>query len=184
MSQNRYTFATQLEGFINVYEDAGKFNNRSFSFKVPEEIIPQMEEDREELLKWARSKVTGRVNENMCKWDENGLVKISYGGETGRTEPIFVDTEGNPLDRSVLRDVRGGTKVRIICQQVPYTKPSLGTTLKVLGVQVVELATGNGAVDRGNLSVEEVAGLFGKVEGFKQGEPVVQQAAPASNYNF
>ena len=184
MSNNRYTFATTLEGFINVYEDSGKFNNRCFSFRVPQEVLPQMESDREELLTWAKSKATGRVGENPCKWDDTGLVKISYGGETGRTEPPFVDTDGQPLDRAVLKDIRSGTKVRLIVQQSPYTKPNIGTTLKVLGVQVVELATGNGAVDRGNLTIEDVAQLFGQVEGFKQGEPVVTQSTPASSYNF
>ena len=52
----------------------------------------------------------------------------------------------------------------------------MGTTLKVLGVQVVELATGNGAVDSGDLSAEDVASMFGTVAGYKQGEPMVRKA--------
>jgi len=178
MSNNRYSFATELTGFINVFEDSGKFNNRCFSFIVPTEILPQMEADRDELLKWAATKVSGRVNTNLPKWDDTGLVKISYGGETGRKEPVFVDTEGNPIERSVLRSIRKGTKVNIIVQQTPCTKPSMGTTLKVLGVQIVELASGNGAVDSGDLSVSDVAAMFGKVEGFKQSAPAVREATP------
>lgn len=192
MSNNRYSFATELTGFINVYEDSGKYNNRCFSFTVPADVLPKMEADREELLKWAKSKVSGRVNTNLPKWDDEGLVKFSYGGETGRKEPVFVDTEGNPIERSVLRGVRKGTKVNIIVQQTPYTKPSLGTTLKVLGIQIVELASSNGAVDSGDLSVEDVAAMFGKVDGFKQSSPAVREAdttetsdAPKSNdYDF
>lgn len=179
MSKNRYTFATTLEGFVNVFEDSGKYNNRCFSFKVPADLLPQLEQDREELLAWAKTKVTGRVSTNVAKWDEEGLVKFSYGGETGRKEPIFVDTEGSAIDRATLRDVRKGTKVKLIVQQSPYTKPAMGTTLKVLGVQIIELATGNGAVDSGDLSVDDVAALFGSTEGYKANSPAVRDERPA-----
>ena len=188
-SKNRYTFATTLEGFVNVFEDSGKYNNRCFAFKVPSDVLPQMEKDRDELLAWAKTKVTGRVTTNLPKWDEEGLVKFSYGGETGRKEPIFVDTEGQAIDRGILKDLRKGTKVRLIVQQSPYTKPAMGTTLKVLGVQIVELVTGNGAVDSGDLSVEDVASLFGTTDGFKADAPAVRPAeettsTPTDEYDF
>ena len=35
MANNRYVFEAILEGFINVYEDSGKFNNRTFAYKLP-----------------------------------------------------------------------------------------------------------------------------------------------------
>ena len=35
MANNRYVFNTTLEGFVNVYEDSGKFNNRCFSLQGP-----------------------------------------------------------------------------------------------------------------------------------------------------
>ena len=188
-SKNRYTFATELTGFINVAEPAGKFNNCCFSFVVPSDVLSQMEADREELLAWAKTKVQGRVNTNLPKWDDEGLVKVSFDGDTGRKRPVFVDTQGDAIELSVLKDVRKGTKVRLIVQQTPYTKPSMGTTLKVLGVQIVELASGSGAVDSGDLSVEDVAGMFGAVEGFKQSAPAVRDARPAteessSEYEF
>lgn len=177
---NRYVFNTTLEGFINVFEPSGKFNNCCFAFRLPAEVLEQAEADREDLLNWAKSKVENpkRVALNPPKWDEEGLVKFSFDGDTGRPRPIFVDAEGEVLEKAVLRDVRKGTKVRLIVDQKPYTKPAMGTTLKVVGVQVIELATGNGAVDSGDLSVEDVASLFGKAEGFKQSEPAVRRAEP------
>ena len=165
MSKNRYIFDTVLDGFVNVYKPSGKYNNCCFSMTLPKEIVKQAESDREE-----------RVALNPPKWDDEGLVKYSYEGDTGRPAPVFVDTTGNPIEEAVLKDLRKGTKVRVIAQQKPYTKPAMGTTLKVLGVQVVELATGNGAVDSGDMSAKDVAAMFGTVDGYKQGEPMVRKA--------
>ena len=178
---NRYVFNTTLEGFINVYEDSGKFNNRTFAYKFDAETLSQAEKDREELLKWAKSKATGRVQEAMTPWDDEGLCKYTYGAgdgsRKGKPEPIFVDSDGEVIDRNVLKDVRRGTKVRLIVQQKPYSMgPNVGTSLRVLGVQIIELATGNGAVDSGDLSVDDVAALFGKADGYKASEPAVRKA--------
>ena len=83
--------------------------------------------------------------------------------------------EGSALESAVLRDIRKGTKVRLIVQQKPYAVgPNIGTTLRVLGVQVIELVSGNGSVDSGDLSVEDIAGIFGSVDGFKASEPAVR----------
>ena len=174
---NRYTFDTTLTGFINVYEPAGKFNNCCFSFIMPQSVMTEAEADREELIKWCKTKVANpnRVALNPPKWDDEGLVKYAYDGDTGRPSPVFVDTSGDPIEKAVLKDVRKGTKVRIIVQQKPYTKPAMGTTLKVLGIQIVELATGTGAVDSGELSASDVAAMFGTVDGFKQDSPSVRQ---------
>lgn len=189
MTKNRYVFNTVLEGFVNVYEPSGKFNNCCFAYRLPADVLEQAEEDREELLTWAKSKVENpkRIALNPPKWDDEGLVKFSFEGDTGRPAPIFVDTEGQVVEKSVLRDVRKGTKVRLIVQQTPYTKPSLGTTLKVVGVQIVELATGSGAVDSGTLTADDIAGIFGEVEGFKASAPAVRDARPegeATGYDF
>ena len=178
---NRYVFNTTLEGFINVYEDSGKFNNRTFAYKFDAATLEQAEKDREELLKWAKSKATGRVQEAMTPWDDEGLCKYTYGAgdgsRKGKPEPIFVDSDGEVIERSVLKDVRRGTKVRLIVQQKPYSMgPNVGTSLRVLGVQIIELATGNGAVDSGDLSVDDVAALFGKADGYKASEPAVRKA--------
>ena len=179
MANNRYVVDAILEGFINVYEDSGKFNNRTFAYKLPSDILAQAETDREELLKWAKSKAKGRVQQAIEPWDEEGTCKYTYGkGDGTRKEkpaPIFVDSEGSALEPAVLRDIRKGTKVRLIVQQKPYSVgPNIGTTLRVLGVQVIELVSGNGSVDSGDLSVEDIAGIFGSVEGFKASEPAVR----------
>ena len=183
---NRYNFETTLEGFINVDKPAGKFNNCCFSFRLPQPVLEQAESDREELLAWAKTKVTGRVNTNLPKWDDEGLVKISYGGDTGRPSPVFIDSEGAVLEDSVRASIRKGTKVRLIVDQKPYTKPSLGTTLKVLGVQVLELASG-AVSDSGDLTEDDVIALFQKSAGFKQSAPSPRKAEVESDddsYDF
>ncbi|UAW01064.1 single stranded DNA-binding protein [Synechococcus T7-like virus S-TIP28] len=178
---NRYKFQTVLEGFVSVGEDSGKFNNRTFAYAIPHETLTQVEADREELIKWAKSKASGRVQEAMTPWDDAGVCKYTYGAGDGsrkpKPEPIFVDTDGQPIEKSVLLSVRKGTKVNLIVDQKPYAMgPNVGTSMRVVGVQIVELASGNGAVDSGNLSVEDVASMFGSVDGFKASEPAVRKA--------
>ena len=183
---SRYKFTTELTGFISVAEDSGKFNNRTFAYTIPADTLEKVESDREELLVWAKSKSTGRVQEAMTPWDEAGLCKYTYGEGDGsrkaKPEPVFVDTNGDPIDKGVLASVRKGTKVNIILDQKPYAMgPNVGTSLRVVGVQIIELVSGNGAVDSGDLSVEDVAAMFGKVEGFKADSPAVRPAAVESN---
>lgn len=181
---NRYKFATALEGFVSVGEDSGKFNNRTFAYAIPHEVLAQVEEDRVELIKWAKSKASGRVQEAMTPWDDSGVCKYTYGAGDGsrkpKPEPVFVDTTGDPISREVLKTVRGGTKVNLIVDQKPYAMGSnIGTSMRVVGVQIVELVSGNGSVDSGDMSVEDVAALFGSVDGFKASDPVVRDARPA-----
>jgi hypothetical protein len=190
MSKNRYIFETTLEGFINLGEPSGKFNNCCFAFRLTPDVLEQASKDREELLDWARTKVENpkRIALNPEKWDDEGLVKFSFDGDTGRARPVFVDSSGDVIPLAVLKSVSRGTKVKIACQQTPYTKPAMGTTIKVIGVQVIELATMNGAVDSGNLSVEDVASLFGTTEGFKADSPQVRDerepVAAEGTYDF
>jgi hypothetical protein len=187
VNKNQRTIDTSLEGFINLGEPSGKYNNCCFAFRIPEDQIEEFEKTHQELLAWGKSKLDnpGRVAVNPTKWDDEGLVKYSYDGDTNRAAPIFVDSVGDPISKEVLATVRKGTKVNIICQQVPYTKPAIGTTIKVLGVQIIELNAGNGAVDSGGLSVKEVANIFGSAEGFKESEPSVrQESSGTSDYDF
>lgn len=190
---NRYQFTTTLEGFVNVYEDSGKFNNRSFGYQLPTNLLETVEADRTELLDWAKSKATGRVQVAMTPWDDSGICKYTYGEGDGsrkvKPEPVFVDSTGLPIEKAVLKDVRKGTKVNLIVQQKPYCVGSnAGTSLRVIGVQIIELATGNGAVDSGDLSAEEVAGMFGTVKGYSQSDPAVRMAEIATgdgeSYDF
>ena len=190
---NRYTFKTKLTGFIKIDEDGGKYNNRTFSYTIPSEKLEEIERDRVELIEWIKSKSTGRKAEGVPAWDENGVAKYTYGegdGTRKKLEPIFVDTDGAPLSKEYLASVRKGTVVNLIVDQKPWPSsvPTLNTSLKVVGVQIVELVTGNGAVDSGNLSVEDVAKMFGKTDGFKADSPAVRDARPAEasadSYDF
>jgi hypothetical protein len=179
MTNNRYTFETTLEGFVNVAEPSGKFQNCCFSFRIPAEVLKgQVEPDRAELLEWAASKGTTKRT-NDPKWDEDGLVKYTYNqqeeGVTKLPEVVFVDTDGDILPLEVRKGIRKGTKVVLIVQQKPYTKPKLGTKLIVLGAQVLELNSGQ-VIDSGDLAQEDVAALFGKRDGFKLSAPNVVAA--------
>ena len=191
---NQYVFPTTLEGYINVYQDSGKYENRTFSYKIPAEILPDVEKDRVQLLKWVDSKLDNpsRVALNPSSWDEEGLCKYSYSESDTKPIPVFVDTEGNPLSESDLQNLRRGTEAIVIVNQTPYTKPVKGTALKVVGVQVTKLVTGSGASDSGDLSVDDVNAIFGTRKGYKASSPTVSapedEAAgtPCSveNYDF
>lgn len=147
---NRYQFTTELGGFVQVYKDAGKYNTRSFGYTIPLATLAQVESDREELIKWAKTKATGRSQVVMTPWDEKGIVKFTYGAGDGsrkpRPTPEFFDKDGEPLDPEVLRKVHAGTKVNLIIQQKPYAMGgNVGTSLKVLGVQILEIKTHDSA---------------------------------------
>ena len=190
---NRYQISTELTGFVSVGEDSGRYNNRTFAYTIPAKQLEQMESDREELLEWAKSKASGRVQVAMTPWDDAGVCKYTYGAGDGtrkaKPEPVFVDSNGDPLDKSILLGVRGGSKVNLIVQQKPYAMgPNVGTSMRVVGVQIVELVSGNGTADSGDLSVEDVAAMFGKVDGFKADSPAVRPAPVAAgteeSYDF
>jgi len=174
---NRYTFDTELEGFINCGEPQGKFNNSCFAFKLPQNVVNSMEEARPALLDWAKSKVPNpnRVAVNPEKWDEEGVVKVRWGPDCTQKDLVFIDTEGSVLDKPTRASIRKGTKVRMIVDHKPYTKPNIGTTVKVVGVQVIELVAGE-VSDSGDLSSDDVAALFTeKVAGFKSQSPAPRQ---------
>ena len=187
---NRYTFNTTLDGYINAGEPGGKFNKMSFSFQIPPDVLEEVEADYEALIEWAKSKVPNpnRVTINRRLWDEDGTVKYGFGGESNRPDIVFIDTEGQILDKATRSSIRRGTKVRIICDQKPYTKPNLGTTLKVLGVQVIELVAGSVA-DSGEMTTDDVISMFSStpVTGFKASSPsprAVESEKPEEVYDF
>jgi hypothetical protein len=190
---NRYKFTTTLQGFIRVDADGGKFNNRGFEFTIPADTLETIDKDRLELINWIKTKeTTKRLPDGLAPWDDSGTMKYSYGKGDGsrkpKQEPVFVDATGAPIERAVLKDVRKGTKVRILLQQKPFAMGTFNTSVRVIGVQIIELATGNGAVDSGDLSVDEVAALFGTTDGFSQSDPAVRQAeepvAAGDSYDF
>lgn len=182
---NRYTFTTSLEGFINVGEASGKYNNMCFSFKIPSNDIEKVEEDYDSLMEWIKTKVPNpnRVTIAPTKWDpeKGNLVKISFGGDANHPDIVFIDTDGNVLDKATRQSIRKGTKVRIICDQKPYAKSSIGTTFKVLGVQVIELVSG-AVSDSGEMTAEDIVSMFAEdpVAGFKAASPSPKAAVGAN----
>ena len=68
-----------------------------------------------------------------------------------------------------------GSKVKVAFYQKPYILRdgiTYGTTLKLMGVQIVSLSSSAGT-DSGDLSSEDVAELFGNTQGYKASAPNV-----------
>jgi hypothetical protein len=102
-------------------------------------------------------------------------VKFSWNEET---RPPVVDTEGTPVTDDSL-PLYSGSKVKLAFRQKPYILKdgvTYGTTLKLVGIQVVALNSSAG-VDAGDMGETEVAALFGQTKGFKSNDPVVTPSA-------
>ena len=173
---SRFTFATELCGYISIAKDSGKYNNRSFSFVIPPETLTEMEEDRKELLKWATSKVQQRCTEGMLRWDDEGLCRYSFGaglgGGKGRQAPVFIDSDRKALSKETLSSVAQGTKAILIVDQKPWVMKKtkvVGTLLHVLGVQITELVTSSQLNADRELSESEVIALFAEFSNARTG---------------
>ena len=106
-----------------------------------------------------------------------GKYKVKFSWNEDNKPPV-VDSEGTPItDAST--PLYSGSKVKLAFKQKPYILRdgvTYGTTLKLVGIQVVAVASAAG-VDAGDLGETEVAALFGQTKGFKIGEPNVSQIA-------
>ena len=163
------TNEVQLEGFQAILEP-GKFGY-SLSAVVDEDMIDALETEREALLGWAQSKLKNpkRATLKPTPWEEvaEGKYKIKFSwGEDKR--PGVVDTEGTPVtDKKT--PIYGGSTVKLGFFQKPYILKdgvTYGSSLKLLGVQVVSIKEGAG-VDTDTMDEADVADLFGKTDGFK-----------------
>jgi hypothetical protein len=179
MTEGRFIFTTTLEGYINALKPSGKFNNCTISFRIPPELLSEFEEQHEKCLAWGANKLGGKRHEKaLPKWDEDGLVKVSYGGDS--TAPMFpwVDTDGAPVDLDT--QIWKGTVVKVIVDVKPYVYGNkAGSSFKVRGVQIIKLVSSGGGSDAGELEPEDVAALFGSSEGFKASSPNYQPPADA-----
>lgn len=171
MADGRFIFTTTLEGYINALKPSGKYNNCSISFKIPSDLLTEFDAQHERCLAWGANKLDGKRHEKaLPKWEEDGTVKVSYGGES--TSPMFpwVDTDGNPVDLDT--QIWKGSVVKLIIDLKPYVyAQKVGSSLKVRGAQVIKLVSSGGGSDAGELESEDVAALFGKSEGFKTNSP-------------
>jgi hypothetical protein len=171
MTDGRYIFTTTLEGYINALKPSGKFNNCSISFRIPGELLPEFEEQHERCLAWGANKLGNKRHEKaLPKWDEEGFVKFSYGGDSNQPMFPWIDTDGTPIDLDT--PIWKGTVVKLIVDLKPYVfGQKAGSSLKVRGAQIIKLVSSGGGSDSGDLETEDVAALFGKSDGFKASSP-------------
>ena len=159
-----------LEGYQAVLKPS-KFGY-SLSALLDSDIIERLEEDRKETLKWAESKLKNPKRSVLKPepWEEvtEGKYKTKFSWSEENRPPV-VDSEGTPITNVDL-PVYSGSKVKLAFRQKPYILKdgvTYGTSLKLVGVQVVELGGGGAGIDRSDLGDTEVAALFGQTEGFK-----------------
>ena len=170
MSKNVHvTDAIKLEGFQAILEP-GKFGY-SLAAIVGTNIIDALELERQAVLKWAESKLKNpkRATLNPTPWEEvaDGKFKIKFSWGEDKKPPV-VDTEGTPVT-DAKTPIYGGSTVKLGFFQKPYILKdgvTYGSSLKLVGVQVVEIAGSAAGVDADSMDDKEVADLFGKTEGF------------------
>ena len=164
-----------LDGYQAVLKPS-KFGY-SLSAIVGEDLIDALETDREQSLEWAQSKLKNPKRSVLKPepWEEvaEGQYKVKFSWNE-ETKPPVVDTEGTHItDENT--PMYGGSTVKLAFYQKPYILKdgvTYGTSLKLVGVQLVSVKAGAG-VDTGDMNDVDVAALFGKTDGFKASAPNV-----------
>jgi hypothetical protein len=158
-----------LEGYQAILKPS-KFGY-SLSAILDEKLIAALEEDRTDTLKWAEGKLKNPKRSVLKPepWEEvsEGKYKTKFSWNESNRPPV-VDSEGTPITNLDL-PVYSGSKVKLAFKQKPYILKdgvTYGTSLKLVGVQVVEL-NGSAGIERSDLGDAEVAALFGQTQGFK-----------------
>ena len=159
------TGPVKLHGFQAVMKPS-KYGY-SLSALLPEEEVYLLEDDREEALKWATSKLKNPKRSVMkpepwveCN-DEPSYVKIKFSWNED-TQPVVYDTNNNKIDDENL-PLYSGAVVRLVFKQKPYILKddvTYGTSLKLSGVQVVSLNGAGGGLDTSELTDEDVLNCF------------------------
>ena len=164
-----------LEGYQAVMKPS-KFGY-SLSALVDQKMVEVLEDDRNESLKWAESKLKNPKRSVLKPepWEEvtEGQYKVKFSWNEENRPPI-VDTEGTPVTNEDT-PLYSGSKVKLAFKQKPYILKdgvTYGTSLKIVGIQVVAL-NGAAGIDTGDMGQTEVAALFGQTQGFKTSEPNV-----------
>ena len=162
-----------LEGYQAVLKPS-KFGY-SLSAVIPQNIVDDLETEREDNVKWCLSKVKN-PRRAVCKpepWEEvsEGMYKVKFSWKEENRPPIY-DMEGTQIT-DINTPLYSGSLVKLAFFQKPYILKdgeTYGTSLKLVGVQVKAL-NGQAGVDTGDMSEADVAALFGTGEGFKQSDP-------------
>ena len=169
-----------LEGYQAVMKES-KYGY-SLTAVVDENMLQTLAVDRPKLLDWCLTKVTN-PKRAVCKpepWEEvaEGKYKVKFSWNN-ETKPGVVDAKGTEIIDEEF-PLFGGAKVKLAFFQKPYILPdqTYGTSLKLLGVQVIEL--GGEAGTSGASVAVDTATLFGETDGFVVGE----QKAPEVDDDF
>ncbi len=174
MSKSPFVTAdpVMLDGFQAVLAP-GKFGY-SLTAVVDVDMVQQLEEDRTDVLKWCESKLKNPKRSTLkpTPWEEldNGRFKVKFSWKEDKRPPV-VDSEGTPITDEAT-PLYSGSRVKLAFYQKPYILKdgvTYGTSLKLVGVQVVELG-GSTAGGEAELRESAVADLFGNTEGFKASE--------------
>ena len=181
----RNIFKTEQPVLLDGFQAVMKPSKYGYSLSaiVDQEMVDKLEVDRTESLKWAESKLKN-PKRSLLKpepWEEvsENKYKVKFSWNEG-DRPGVVDTVGTPITDETTPLYSGAT-VRLALYQKPYILKdgvTYGTSLKLAGIQIVSLNTEAG-VDRGDLSIEDVADIFGTTKGYKVAEPNVD-TAPSS----
>ena len=162
-----------LEGFQAILAPS-KFGY-SLSAIVDTDIIDKLDTERAEVLKWAESKLKNPKRSTLKPepWEEvsEGKYKLKFSWSEDKRPPV-VDTEGVPVT-DVKTPLYGGSTVKLGFYQKPYILRdgvTYGSSLKLVGVQVVSVNSDSAGISSDDLSESQVADLFGKTSGFKSGE--------------
>ena len=185
----RNNFVTQEPVVLEGYQAVLKPSKFGYGLKaiVDQDMADKLEEDRGPTLKWAESKLKNpkRAVLKPEPWEEvaEGKYLVKFSWKEDDPKPPVVDTEGTPItDENI--PLYSGSKVKLAFYQKPYILKdgvTYGTSLKLVGVQVVACAGSAGTVDTGDMAADDVAALFGKTQGFKTSEPNVSVVPEADD---
>ena len=167
-----------LEGYQAILKPS-KFGY-SLSAIVDQSLIERLEDDRNDSIKWAESKLKNPKRSTLKPepWEEvsDGKYKVKFSWNE-ETRPPVVDTEGTPVT-DANTPIYSGSTVKLAFRQKPYILRdgiTYGTSLKLVGIQVISVNSSVGS-DSGDFGDTEVAALFGQTAGFKAGDPNVTPA--------
>jgi hypothetical protein len=186
----RNTFVTKDAVTLEGYQAVMKPSKYGYSCAatIDGSLVDQLEEDREDTLKWAVSKLKNPKRSTLKPepWEEvsDGVYKVKFSWND-ETKPPIVDTEGTQIT-DVNLPIYSGSKVKLAFYQKPYILKdgvTYGTSLKLVGMQLVSLSSAAG-VDTGDMPSEDVAALFGTTTGFKTGDPNVTPAPIEEDDDF
>lgn len=173
-----------LEGFQAIMK-IGKFGNYKLSALVDDQdLVNNLETEREDLLKRRQNRLKNPKRSILKPepWEEVSdgkyIFKFTW---LDKNKPVIIDTEGTLITDTEI-PLYSGSKVKLGFYQYDYELPdnSYGTTVKLSSIQVVSVGSKAG-VDKGDMTQEDAAKLFGTCSGYKAGEPNIEAAGTPSS---